>query len=85
MIAAQLIVYLLFLYVIAGLVFASYFSFFAVKRFDEAAKESGVAFRAIIFPGVVALWPILLARMLRGLQAPDERNAHRISARRRAR
>lgn len=60
---------------------------------DPAAQGAGVLFRALITPGIIALWPLLLARMRRARrggsfvagppspQAPATlRRAHRVLA-----
>jgi hypothetical protein len=47
--------------VLFGIVFVSH----SLTRFDaDAAKAAPLQFRLIIFPGVVALWPVLLAELL---------------------
>ena len=54
------------LYLLAGLVFALAFVTLFLKRFDPNAGEAApLQFRILIFPGVVALWPLLLALMLK--------------------
>lgn len=50
------------LYGLAGALFALWFVVSAVGRFDPAARGSGIAFRVLIFPGVAALWPVLLRK-----------------------
>jgi hypothetical protein len=68
-------------YLGAGLVFAVLFVAFGVHRVDEQAKGSGAGFRLIILPGVAALWPLLLARWVRGVSEPRlETNGHRARA-----
>ena len=52
-------------YATAGAVFAPPFLVRGIHRLDEAAHGSGVAFRLIVAPGVIALWPVLLAAWLR--------------------
>ncbi len=47
-------------YCAAGFVFALWFTVWGVGRFDPAARSAGPAFRFLIFPGTVALWPVLL-------------------------
>jgi hypothetical protein len=48
-------------YGIAGLVAAAAFLIFGIGRIDPAAR--GVfAFRPLLIPGVVLLWPFVLAR-----------------------
>ncbi|MBI4910777.1 MAG: hypothetical protein HY820_44600 [Acidobacteria bacterium] len=53
-------------YAIIGAVFAVAFLIGGVNRLDPAAKASGLAFRVIVFPGCVALWPLLAVKWLRG-------------------
>ena len=77
MLLAQIIVYTTLAYLAIGFLFSIYFSFFAVKKFDEAAKDAGIGFRLIIFFGVVAFWALLAWRMFRGEKIPVEKNAHR--------
>lgn len=36
-----------------------------VGRVDEAGRGSSIAFRALILPGCIALWPIVLAKWAR--------------------
>lgn len=72
---------LLALYAGAGLVFALFFVTRGVGRVDPVARESTWGFRLIIVPGVVALWPLLARRWLRGqAEPPVECNAHRRAA-----
>jgi len=66
------------LYALLGALFALGFVTVGVQRIDPAAKGSGVGFRLLIFPGSVALWPLLLKRWAGGqISAPVERNPHR--------
>jgi membrane protein implicated in regulation of membrane protease activity len=75
---ATLLVHALYLYGIAGLVFAIAFVITGVKRIDSQAIGSGVGFRFLIFPGTAALWPLLLRRWIsRTGEPPEERNPHR--------
>ena len=53
-------------YLIAGGVFAVAFLSVGVGRLDPAAREAGLGFRALVFPGCVALWPWLALKWLRG-------------------
>jgi uncharacterized membrane protein YdfJ with MMPL/SSD domain len=70
-------------YVAAGLLFAAAFVTRGVSRVDPVARGSGVGFRLIIVPGVVALWPLLFVRWAVGsMHPPTEVNAHRRAARR---
>ena len=49
-----------------GLLFAVAFLTAGISRVDPVSKGSGIGFRLIILPGVAALWPVLLARWIRG-------------------
>jgi len=75
---AVLFVDALSLYVALGVVFAVAFVCVGVKRIDSQAVGTGVGLRILIFPGSVALWPLLLRRWARGkAEPPLERNPHR--------
>lgn len=52
-------------YIAIGVLFAAAFVTVGVSRIDAAAHGSPIAFRLIIAPGVVALWPYLAYRWLR--------------------
>jgi hypothetical protein len=68
-------------YAAVGLSFAVLFVTAGIHRVDHQAKGSGIGFRLIILPGVAALWPLLLARWVRGIsEPPAESNAHRRQA-----
>jgi len=69
------------LYLVAGLTFAVVFVSFGIGRVDPAARRAPWGFRALMVPGCAALWPLLLARWVRGAAPPVERNAHRGRAR----
>jgi hypothetical protein len=47
-----------------------------VSRLDHAARGSGVLFRAMIFPGVVALWPLMLMKWLKAPRAAAVAEPH---------
>ena len=75
---ATLLVGALYLYSIAGSLFAIAFVATGVKRIDSQAIGSGVAFRILIFPASAAFWPLLLRRWVSGTGEPaEERNPHR--------
>ena len=68
-------------FLIVGVLFAVPFVLRGVGRIDPDAREGTWGFRLLIFPGVVALWPILALRWLSGSQIPPpEQNAHRRAA-----
>jgi hypothetical protein len=63
---AESFVGLLSVYGLLGLLFGVCFVTVGVGRLDPMAKGAGLGFRLLILPGVVALWPLLLYRWLRG-------------------
>lgn len=65
------------LYALAGVVFAIPFVFRGAGVLDPLARRGSIGFRILIFPGSVALWPLLLRRWVRKGPPPTERNAHR--------
>lgn len=74
---ATLLVGALYLYGIAGSLFAIAFVTAGVKRIDPQAIGSGVAFRLLIFPASASFWPLLLRRWVSGTGEPaEERNPH---------
>jgi hypothetical protein len=79
---AEVVVNFLSGYAIAGVFFAIYFGGAGAGRIDSDAKEAPLGVRLILMPGAVALWPLLLPRVIRGTgQPPEERNRHRTTAR----
>jgi hypothetical protein len=76
--SANLFVAALAIYALLGALFALAFIIFGLSRLDSEAKGSGWSFRAIIFPGVVAFWPLLLSRWMRGvIEPPTQKDPHR--------
>ncbi len=53
------------IYLALGIFFAVYFVISGVARMDPVAKGSPVAFKALIIPGSVALWPLLAYKLIR--------------------
>lgn len=65
-------------YLIIGVLFGIYFVAAGVQRIDKAVRGAPLGFRLIILPASVALWPLLIGRLLQGSLSPRiERNAHR--------
>jgi len=62
-------------YLAIGAVFAPLFVTRLVGRIDPDAAQGSWGFRLAITPGVVALWPWMLVRVLRGGE-PCERGPH---------
>ncbi|HKQ62464.1 MAG TPA: hypothetical protein VJS92_14330 [Candidatus Polarisedimenticolaceae bacterium] len=69
-------------YLTLGAVFALPFVARGIRRIDPAARGASLGFRLVVFPGVVAFWPLLLRRWLAAAPPPEERNAHRTRSRR---
>lgn len=64
MIVVDVILWLIAAYLIAGSLFGAAFVAIGLQRVDPAARGASVAFRLIILPGVVALWPVMLKAWL---------------------
>ena len=68
-------------YLAVGAAFAVPFVTRWAGRIDPDAAQGSWGFRVLIFPGTVALWPLLVARMRGGAKAlPVERSPHRDAA-----
>ncbi len=66
MLVAVLLIDFLEAYAALGGLFAIAFVSKGVVTVDAGARDAGIAFRLIILPGVVALWPVLLRQWIRG-------------------
>ncbi len=75
---AYSIVWLVAIYAIIGFLFGLPFVTWGVSRIDPSARGTGIGFRLIILPGVIAFWPLLAQRWFQRMtEPPAERNAHR--------
>lgn len=75
---ARAFLILLGIYLACGFLFATPFILKGVKKIDPHAVNGSWGFRLLIFPGVLAFWPLLLCRWLKGVsKPPEECNAHR--------
>ena len=82
MMIAVVFLILLGTYLVCGLGFAIPFVLFGVKKIDPHAARGTWGFRLLIIPGTMAFWPLLLSRVLRGIQEPPvENTAHRCAGR----
>jgi len=76
--AAIVLVRALYLELALGLLLLPWWHARGLARLDSAAARAGLGFRLLVSPGLIVLWPLLLARGLRGGGVPlSERNAHR--------
>ena len=72
MIAAETIAGVLGAYAAFGVIFAIAFVVRGIRSVDPVATGSTIGFRLIVFPGVAALWPLLLRMwLLKGRRAHD--------------
>ncbi len=62
------------LYMIVGVVFSGPFLMRGVHVIDPDAAEGSWGFRLLIWPGVVAFWPILALRWAYGVESPPEQD-----------
>jgi hypothetical protein len=52
-----------------GMAFGIPFLAFGIQRIDPAARGTGLGFRVLVLPGVVALWPVMAVRWARSPRA----------------
>jgi hypothetical protein len=72
---------LLAVYCTIGVMFAIPFALVGVERIDPHAKQGSWGFRALLIPGTMVFWPLLLRRWAAGVrEPPEECNAHRCAA-----
>ncbi len=62
---AQIVLGFAGIYFALGIFFAIYFVFFGVAKIDSVTKGASIAFRTLIIPGSVALWPLLAYKLFR--------------------
>jgi hypothetical protein len=65
MLIVESLLFLLVIYLLIGLLFAISFVFAGASRIDSVADDASFVFRAVIIPGAVLLWPILLIKWVR--------------------
>lgn len=65
MILAESLVVIAAAYVAVGVVFATVFLWRWIGRVDPAAHSTPTLFKALVFPGLTALWPLMLGKWLR--------------------
>ena len=62
---AQFLVTTFAAYLACGAIFAVPFVWRWVERLDPLAAHGTLGFRALVFPGVAALWPLFVIRLIR--------------------
>jgi hypothetical protein len=60
----MLLVFLIYGYLLAGLILGVWFCFFRAGRIDPGAAHSGLSFKLIILPAAILLWPLVLHKLL---------------------
>ena len=77
---AKVFLIVLGLYLALGALFAIPFLLKGAAAIDEDAVEGSWGFKVLVFPGAVALWPLLGKRWLGRASAHEERSPHRQAA-----
>jgi len=73
-------------YFVVGCVVALAVVVAGLGRLDPVAAHGTWGFRLLVVPGLAALWPLILHRVVMGAgHPPEESNAHRLAARRASR
>ncbi len=60
---AELLIWLVTIYAGIGAIVAALFLLFGIDRIDEDARGA-YAFRPLLIPGIIVLWPVVLARWI---------------------
>ena len=75
---ANTLLTVIYIYLVIGLFEGTVLVSFGLDRVDSETAGAGIGFRLIILPGAVALWPLLLRRMIRGGgEPPLQKDPHR--------
>jgi TM2 domain-containing membrane protein YozV len=57
--------YLVYAYLVTGLLVAFWFSFFQAGRIYIDAARSGIGFKLIILPAALLLWPLVICKRMK--------------------
>ena len=57
-----IILTIVLMYIISGILFSLIFIWKGLTKVDHGTKESGKLFKVLIFPGLVAFWPLFLMK-----------------------
>jgi hypothetical protein len=71
MLLAETLLLVLLGYACCGLLVGVPFVLRGVERVDPAARGTSLAFRLLLLPGTVALWPLMAAKWRRAAKAGD--------------
>ena len=66
----HVVLYALAIYLALGLVVGVPFVIAGIGRVDPAAKSVPAAFRVLVLPGVIAMWPWMLSRWMKARRLP---------------
>lgn len=69
---SEIVVLVITVYLSVGLVIAIGFVGWGVSRVDPAARNASIAFRILLVPGCVALWPWILCCWKRAFAKEQE-------------
>ncbi|WP_411030299.1 hypothetical protein [Spongiimicrobium sp. 3-5] len=64
----QIFLTFLTVYAILGVLFGIYFFFKGASQLDSLITESKWTVRLLLIPGAIALWPVLLSRLVSKLK-----------------
>ena len=59
---------LIALHALTGVAVAALFLLLGASRLDHAAQGTGIVFKLLVLPGLIALWPLVILRWLSGGQ-----------------
>lgn len=62
---ANILVNLLYLYLIAGLIFGLWFIFKGAQKIDDGMNDVKFGTRLLLLPGSIGLWPLMLNKVLK--------------------
>jgi Na+-driven multidrug efflux pump len=68
--AVSVVLWIVLIYLIAGLLFVLPFLLKGIKKIDEGAHGSSIGFYIIIIPGVIVFWPVLLRKWMKTPPSP---------------
>ncbi|HSI83954.1 MAG TPA: hypothetical protein VK970_09240, partial [Candidatus Methylacidiphilales bacterium] len=60
----SLLLWCIVVYLITGIALAPILAFHSINAMDASAAHGSLAFRLIILPGLVLLWPVVLQKTL---------------------